>query len=380
MWDVRYNRRALRIETLAESVAAATIASAAGGGDPTVLLYNPPARGNPYQQLLYSSALDHGICTVPLHDLDELEGFRWPYRTVVHIHWTSPIIQTADTDTDADRAADEAIELLERAIDRGVELVWTVHNVLPHECRYLEPEQRLRRWLADHAAMIHVLSATTPDLVGAHYRLPDDDRLVHVPHPSYAGVYPDHVGRAEARFELGVPTDAKVAVMVGSLRAYKGPEVVADALDRLDEDWVVLMAGKPIDDANARAIEGLGDADPRISVWPRHIATEEMQLFLRAADVAVLPYLDGLNSGVCALAMTFGLPVIAADSGSFAEVVTDAVGRVVPAGDATALAAALADVIGDLDRYRAGVEAASASRAPALISDQFFEALTNRLG
>lgn len=379
MWDVRYARRALRMETLAESVTAATLAAAVSGEEPTVLLYNPPARGNPYQQLLYSRALDHGVCAVPLHSLDELEGLRWPYRTVVHIHWTSPIIQSQDDAASAEQAADEAIELLERARSRGITLVWTVHNVLPHECRYVEPEERLRQWLADHASMVHILSETTTRLVAPHYRLEDDGRLVRIPIPNYVGVYPDHVQQPEARYELGIPGDAKVAVLVGAIRSYKGVDVLAEALDHLDDDWIMLVAGKPIDDDSARHVEALADARPNLSIWPRHIAIEEMQLFFRSADVAVLPYVDGLNSAALSTVLSFGLPVVAADSGAFAEVVTDDVGRVVPAGDAQALAEALVAVYDRRETYGPGIAANTEACAPATVSNRFFEGLLARL-
>lgn len=381
MWDTRYRRRALRSETLAESVSAATLAaSAATDGEPTVLLYSPPARGNPYQQLLYTRAAAHGIIPVPMHDLEELDGLRWPYPLLLHIHWTSPIIQPAADLDDAFRRADAAIASLSAALERGTRLVWTVHNVLPHECRWAEPEEKLRQWFADHASMVHVMGAGTADLVEPHYRLPDDGRTVPIGHPSYVGVYPDHVERAEARYELGLPADAKVAAKIGSIRAYKGTDVMVDALRRLDDDWRFVVAGKPIDDDADRTVEELMYAEPRLEVWPRHVETEEMQLFLRAADLVVLPYLDGLNSGVCPLAMTFGRPLVVAASGNLPEVVTADVGAVVPPGDAAALADAIVDVYDRREALGAGAAAAAEAMAPATVSDRFFEALVARLG
>jgi glycosyltransferase involved in cell wall biosynthesis len=49
------------------------------------------------------------------------------------------------------------------------------------------------------------------------------------------------------------------------------------------------------------------------------IPDEELELYLKAADVAVLPYTRIFQSGVLFLAYSFGLPVIASDVGSLRE-------------------------------------------------------------
>jgi glycosyltransferase involved in cell wall biosynthesis len=46
-------------------------------------------------------------------------------------------------------------------------------------------------------------------------------------------------------------------------------------------------------------------------------------LYLKAADVLVLPYKEIFQSGVLFLAYSFGLPVVAADVGSFREEIVE---------------------------------------------------------
>jgi len=46
-------------------------------------------------------------------------------------------------------------------------------------------------------------------------------------------------------------------------------------------------------------------------------------LYLKGADVLVLPYKEIFQSGVLFLAYTFGLPVVATDVGSFREDIVD---------------------------------------------------------
>ena len=376
--DLRYSRRVHGQEHIADS-ADASLRLAANRRpdlDPSVLLYLPPARGNPYQSLLYRRAFEHGVGPVPVLTIDDVDSFQWPYRTIVHLHWTRQTTQVYDEAAEAEAAVDQAIEVLERSRTRGNPLVWTVHNVLPHECRHIDADVRFRQWLADHADVVHVLGASTVELTAPHYRLPNDERLIHVPHPSYVGVYPDYIGRDEARWELGLDPGDRVAVIVGSQRAHKGVDVLVEALSLLGDDWRVLVAGDPVGPADRAALVAMAADEPRLVICPRRIGADEMQLFHRAADVAVIPYVSGLNSGAALLALSFGLPLVASDVGTLPETIDDAIGATVPAGDGEALATTLEAVVSDgVDERRAATtERAYALRAE-VISDRFFRAI-----
>ena len=50
-----------------------------------------------------------------------------------------------------------------------------------------------------------------------------------------------------------------------------------------------------------------------------HIPDEEVELYFKAADVLIVPYVHIFQSGVPFLAYSFGLPVIATDVGSLRE-------------------------------------------------------------
>ena len=72
------------------------------------------------------------------------------------------------------------------------------------------------------------------------------------------------------------------------------------------------------------------------------IRDEDIEVYFKAADVAVLPYTYIFQSGVLFLAYGFGVPVIATDVGSLREDVVDGrTGFVCAPRDATALAAAI---------------------------------------
>jgi len=135
----------------------------------------------------------------------------------------------------------------------------------------------------------------------------------------------------EAKARLGLTPREKTLLFLGRIRAYKGLEFLLTAFERLvehDPSYRLVIAGEPKkgDEAYFEEIHrrtAPGREAGRILMNARFIPDEEMELYLKAADALVLPYKDISQSGVLFLAFTFGLPAIAADVGSFSEVVRD---------------------------------------------------------
>ncbi len=88
------------------------------------------------------------------------------------------------------------------------------------------------------------------------------------------------------------------------------------------------------------------------------IPDEDVELYFKAADIAVLPYTHIFQSGVLFLAYSFGLPVIVTDVGSLREdVVEGETGFVCRPADPLDLAHAIeryfaSGIYLDLDRTR----------------------------
>ena len=83
-----------------------------------------------------------------------------------------------------------------------------------------------------NATVVHVMSLAT---LGRHcFDLSDPEGagLWWVPHPSYAGAYPDLIGRDEARHRLGLDQDAIVYGLFGAINPLQGPDQILDALMR----------------------------------------------------------------------------------------------------------------------------------------------------
>jgi D-inositol-3-phosphate glycosyltransferase len=132
-----------------------------------------------------------------------------------------------------------------------------------------------------------------------------------------------------------------------------------DALASRREHARLTIAGVPTADADPAAVrrwaEGHG---ARVELIDRYIEIGELRELFGRTRVVAAPYLAGSQSGVVHLAMTMGRPVVASDAGELPRAVADGTtGRIVPRGDARALADALAEVLGDPELARRWGEA-----------------------
>jgi beta-1,4-mannosyltransferase len=375
---------------LAEALEAGRQLEALDHRPPTVLAVHPVSR-NPFQALIYRRFWEHGIAAIPLHrisDLDELAQLPGlGCRTVLHLHWTTGVLGRAGSAAEARAAAREFFARVDRFTGSGGSLIWTIHNALPHDATLPEVEFELRQGIVDRAAGVHVMTDRTWQAIDGRYDVPRE-RAFLVPHPSYRGAYPDHVDRLTARHRLHLDVDAVVYVLVGAIKPYKGLSRLLEAFDAVATNEgpprVLLVAGQPDESAASRDFVNRCRSDPRIRIYERRIPDDEIQLYLRAADVAVLPYEDALNSGVLFLALTFGLPVVAPAVGAMGELVTADIGRTFEPGRPRAIADALlaADELLEPDRrdaVRAAARTVASAHDPDLISDALATAILSRL-
>ena len=169
----------------------------------------------------------------------------------------------------------------------------------------------------------------------------DDAKLRVIPHP----VTPSDPPRAD---------DGRTVLALGVIRPYKQVDHAAAAVRRL-EDARLVVAGDPL----GPLPDGLDGAELRLGYLP----DDEVQRALGEATVAVFPYRAELDqSGALLQALGAGVPAVVYDVGGLPEPVRAyGAGRVVPADDVEALAAALRELLDD----PAALEAARAGAARA---------------
>ena len=299
------------------------------GGPGGVLCYFPVVRGNPYQSLLYGGLDAAGLVPVPTYDVDTTAQLVTSLRgsdldVVVHVHWLNVVMANAFDTAGAREKMKTYLDGVARLQESGARIAWTVHNILPHEERSQELEAELRREMVGMSERVHVMSPRTVELTAPYFEIPEE-KLLPVPHPAFHGVYPSWLSREQARRELGISPDSVVLLMSGRVKPYKGLTELLDSFDVLSERdpgrYTLLVAGPPDHDEETERFRERLLTHPSALAALRKIPDDEMQLYLRASDVAVFPYRRMLNSGVLALCLAFGLPVVLrSDSGEVPRV------------------------------------------------------------
>ncbi len=283
---------------------------------------------------------------------------------VVHLHWLEyvvsvdprPILGLARTVVRATRVI-SALAVLRM---RGVGVVWTVHNLRPHEPKRPRIEYAVAEgvYLLADAVIVH--SAYAAARVTERFR-GRRGRSPHViPHPNYIGAFPAGGPAVEELAErLGLVPASYTYLAFGQVRRYKRLSLLAEQFSRLPEPGIrLLIAGRPNDAAEVEVLRSRARADPRIVLWLERIPDELVLALHAACDAAVIAHEDVFSSGAMLLALSCGLPVVAPATGSARELFE---GPAVELFDAGGLAQALTRV-----RARAGSDQReSALRASA---------------
>lgn len=226
------------------------------------------------------------------------------------------------------------------ALLRSFPLVLTIHDHVPHTGKDTRERKRIgfyRRRLRrmPDVAIVH----------GERIRRESEillpwlrNRIIAVPH----GPLGEATDLVEKNWEPGA------LLFFGRIEQYKGLRYFIDAVKTLNTKGAVvkgIIAGTGQDLELYRAeIE----ADSSFELIDRYIGDDEVPGLFGRANVVVLPYTDATQSGVVAMALHYGRPVVATDVGSIGEVVREGYnGLLVPPRDVPALAHAIGRLVED---------------------------------
>ncbi len=320
------------------------------------------AHGHHYHQSLYGPLAGRVVDRrSPVGwDVDPDPGFA--HLDLLHLHWPEWL---AFDDLAAHRA------IIDDLVDHGVPVVWTAHNLTPHEKRAEVYDPIYAAWAEAVDGVIHH-SGWGERLMRERYPFRPDCRHEVIAHGHFGDLWrraglPD---RADAERRLGL-TSGKLRIgVVGAPRAEKLVQAVLDgvAASRRDDVELVCWSLGPDD---------VVPDDPRIAVAERYRMVDRPTYATRLATCDVLalvfdPAGEMLATGAAADAVGLGLPALRSDWGYLVEALG---GSGIPAGHTAGAVAATVDEL--TPEVLAGARAAAATRRAELdwghLADRTFD-------
>ncbi|HET8654111.1 MAG TPA: glycosyltransferase family 4 protein [Longimicrobiaceae bacterium] len=271
-----------------------------------------------------------GLDAVYFHWVDTLwraQGSRLPWRT---------------------RAIPNLLQLgeLRRELVRlrrnGTAILWTIHNLEPHE-RDTFVDQLGRRTLARMADLrVCHSQATRAQVLSRYGGSPERTVLM------YLGNYADTLSGADDPVAAGGacrPAGKRTLLCFGNIRGYKGVDLALDAARILGDDYHLVVAGRPISEELERDLRDRASGLPNVRLDLRFLGDSEISPLMSAADCVLLPYRAITGSAALLAALTHGCGVVTSDLPYFREILEmepDA-GVMHEPGSADALARAISE-------------------------------------
>lgn len=199
-------------------------------------------------------------------------------------------------------------------------LVVTLHDIFDRvglRERYLQPDAWSLRWLGRVAERIVVHSQVEVERLRG---IVPAERIRVIPH------FVEHrdllLSPDEARARLGL-SDRRVVTLLGFVYGRKGHRYAVEAVPHMPDDAVMVYAGGPVagrsfvyDLAVAKAEElALGDRF-RITGY---LSEEELETWIAATHLAILPFTDLSASGSLSSWISAGKPMLVSDLPSLRE-------------------------------------------------------------
>jgi glycosyltransferase involved in cell wall biosynthesis len=287
-----------------------------------------PRDPNPYQNLLYREMEHLGVEITYIGELTpsrtlnilllplELAARRIGGARLIHLHWVFAFALPGSARLPVIRYVAYVwfrTWLLACRI-LGVHLVWTAHNVLPHEPVFAN-DVLARRDLAEASDLVLIHSPEALAGLTALGAVPRRAAVVqHGPfHPRLA---------MESLRVPGADDRPRQFLFLGSVREYKGVDSLLTAFSAMPSDIAahLTIVGQCRDPKLRSSLETLArKSGSRVTLHLERVPDESITSLLAAADVVVLPFRSVTTSGSAMLALSHGRPLIVPDLSGFAD-------------------------------------------------------------
>jgi len=228
------------------------------------------------------------------------------------------------------------IRVIKQLRKAGIKIVYTAHNVLPHE--RCDKDYDYFGQIYNLVDRIVVHSTNNRLELCSLFKI-DESKIDVIPMGNF-NIFNDFSSEIKIRrSQFGFTEEDVVFLFFGMIREYKGIEVLLESFNRLNcanaKLLIVGKLGKKYSE-DRTFIDSLKKTN--IHAVLEYIPNEEVKSYFELCDVAVLPYINTYQSAVLQLSYALSKLVVVTDVGGLAETVENGKsGFVVPPKDTEAL-------------------------------------------
>ena len=293
------------------------------------VLFIPFSQENPYQKELARYMKNHDVDVIMKDEESILPILKVVFFTgkpdILHLHWTHTIIKSRNTVERVIKGIRFLGEIIFLKMIR-VKIIWTVHNISDHDFEKNRIENVIHKYFLMLCDMVIVHCEDAIKAVKLYYKKIGliNRKICVIPHGNYIESYKNDISSEKARKLLGFESHETVFGFFGNIRSYKGVFDLVQAFQELEEPCIrLLLVGKPQTYDLEKKLQRIANDDNRISLILGYVPAKRIQIYLNCMDVIVLPFRKILTSGSALLAMSFGKPVVAPNSGCLKELFGD---------------------------------------------------------
>lgn len=208
-----------------------------------------------------------------------------------------------------------------RVLARGGRVVWTAHNLDPHDFKspghasvYAAMRRDFLPLVTDVICMSEASKALVrdafPELAGATFQ--------HVRHPSYVEHFSEIVPASPPELQSWVSGRCPTIATFGHIRPYKDIPGTVRLMKRVQRDFRFVIAGRGPESEMSAILREIGD-DARFLFIQRRMTDEELAGLMLASDLVLFNFKTILNSGSVLTSLSLGRPVLAPNLSAIAE-------------------------------------------------------------
>jgi hypothetical protein len=250
----------------------------------------------------------------------------------IHIQWPESLYKW----NNLFQNDDYLLELIKNRLfyfkNKKIPIIYTVHNLLPHDCKD-EFDKKIYRLIIQNVDIFVHHGNKSIELIKKNYLEAKNKIHIICPHGNYPYFYKDP---QISRKKYGLPSDKYIYLNFGLQRNYKGEDFIKKVFNSVSKDIYLFIIGpKMYPKSNNKYLKGINYLKSQIldsyyskcisffsnrkKIVYREVPNIEIPEIFSAVDVIFLGHKDGLNSGLLSLAASYRKPIIYPDRGNFSE-------------------------------------------------------------